>query len=410
LIKKKSHFLLLGVVISVIFGIVMLSGFDNIIANSNTEIKLGETSTEIYQEPTTQTSPSINNPRITKIPNNNFGPMSEENLITNQIGTEIGSNIFQECGRDHMCAYRAIEDLSKYESQDVVIYVANYIPAQWEKEDRSCHEIAHHVGKFLLGYYDGDLPKALSSIKKNVCGNALYHAVAQNYIPLKEILDDVPLEDLDIATPCKEVGNPKSSNAVRQCVHGMGHGLAIAYDYDVFKAVKRCEAFAGNEDLYFRCGDGIFMQNHNQYFDDTGLGAYKEDDILYPCNYLEEKYQEMCYQYQGNIILSRNNFDYSKTFEICDGLPYYDAQTACVRTVSQYMAGFFFSDDLDKIVEMCNDENLYHIDSCIFSAVFQLTLNVDMDLIKELCPLFKGEQKEYCEESFDYVLKDNELI
>ena len=392
--------------ISVIFGIVIFSGFDNILAKSNTEIKLEETSTEIYQEPTTQTSPSINNPRITGLPDNFSGPMSSETVILN----EIGSKILQDCGQDNECVHEQLVKLSETESEEVVIFLANYIPLEWEKKDESCHVVAHHMGKFLLGYFNGDLTKALSSIKQNVCGNALYHAIAQSYIPRKVLLDDVPLEDLDVVTPCKNFDPSESSNPFRQCIHGMGHGLAVVYDYDVFEAVKRCEVYQGNEDQYFRCADGIFMENHNQVFQNSGKGAFKEDDILYPCNFLDEKYQPMYYQYQGNIILSRYDFDYSKTFEICEGLPSDDSQRACTRTVSQYMTSHFFTRDLDKIVEMCNDENTNHPNSCINSAVFGLTVNVDKERTKELCTLFKGEQKEYCEYSYNYILERNELI
>jgi len=158
------------------------------------------------------------------------------------------------------------------------------------------------------------------------------------------------------------------------------------------------------------CLDGLFMENHNQYFNESGKGAYDEDDLLYPCNELDEKYQWNCYQYQGNIILSRNGFSYLETFEICNGLSSDDSQMACTRTVSQYMTTNFFMQDFDKVVEMCNVENTNQVQSCIGSAVYAVVIYGDANALEELCPLFQEEDMKYCEYYYDYVMRDNDLI
>jgi len=325
------------------------------------------------------------------------------------IASEIGSKVLQECGRDVDCVHNQMLKISNTESEEVVLFVANYIPLAWEEERYPCHEAAHHVGEFLLGYYDGDLVEALSNVK-NVCGNALYHGILQNYLPVKVLLDDIPVEELDITTPCINFDISQSSNTFRQCAHGMGHGLANVYDFEVFEAVKRCEEFKNSRARY-ECADGLFMENHAQYFEKTGKGAYREDDVLYPCNYVTDvKFQEACYQYQGNIILSRNNFSYSDTFKICEDLPIEDSRKGCIRTVSQYMTDWYFSENYFKIVEMCNDENTNHPNSCIESAVYSLIIYGDSDPMKVLCPLFQGEQKVYCEQMNYWVIRDNDLI
>jgi len=74
------------------------------------------------------------------------------------------------------------------------------------------------------------------------------------------------------------------------------------------------------------------------------------------------------------------------------------------------MSSFFFSEDYDKIIEMCNDENINHSNSCIGSAVDAVTLYGDGEAFAKLCPLFQGEQKEYCEYYYYYVLENNDLV
>ena len=335
------------------------------------------------------------------------------NIVQDEVGLnivqdEVGLNIVQECGRDNICVHDRLEELSETESEDLVLSTINNIITEWDEEDEPCHANAHHMGMFLVGYLDGDLVKSLS-IVKNMCGNAMYHGILENYIPIKVMVDKISLESLDIIAPCKNFDSSQSSNAYRQCVHGMGHGLIKAYDYDVFEAVKRCDEFLdyrGN----IECLDGLFMENHNQYFGNAEVGAYDEDDLLYPCNELDEKYQSHCYQYQGNIILNENDFSYLETFEICDGLPSIDSQKACTRTVSQYMTDWFFEEDFDKVVEMCNVENTNQVQSCIGSAVYSIVIYGDANALEELCPLFQEEDMKTCEYYYDYVMRDNDLI
>ena len=98
MIKKQYRYLFLGVMIGVIFSIVMFSGFDSVTAS------------------------------------------------------EISFNIFQECGRDNDCVHKQMMELSETESKDVVLFVANNITYLWEKEQYNCHQVAHHMGMFLIKY------------------------------------------------------------------------------------------------------------------------------------------------------------------------------------------------------------------------------------------------------------------
>ena len=327
----------------------------------------------------------------------------------NVNASEISFNIFQECGRDKDCVHKQMMELSENASEDVVLFVANNLTYLWEKEQYPCHQVAHHMGMFLIGYYNGDFVTALSEVE-NVCGNSLYHGIMENYLPTKLLLDDITVEELDIVTPCITFDKSQTSNTFRQCVHGVGHGLAVVYEFDVIEAVKRCDGFE-NPRARYECADGLFMQNHNQYFENTGKGAYREDDLLYPCNFVTDvEFQEACYQYQGNIILSRNNFSYTDTFKICEELPAEDSRQGCTRTVSQYMTDWYFSNNFEKIVEMCNDVNTNHPNSCIESAVYSLIIYADKDPMIVLCPLFRGEQRQYCEQMNYWVLNDNDRI
>jgi len=320
----------------------------------------------------------------------------------------IVSDILQKCDRDDECVYLELQAISKSESQDVVIYVANQIPLEWEKDEQMCHAMAHHIAEFLLGYFDGNLTKAISHVG-NVCGNALYHGVVENYFPIKVLLDDVEIEDLDITSPCANVGSYDYSNLHQQCVHGLGHSLAKVYDYNVFEAVKRCDEFQISVDQD-RCSDGLFMENNNENFK-KGEGSYDENDIYYPCNSVDEKYKFRCYFYQGYYIQRLNDYSYSQSFEDCEKIPDKERYVVrCIHAVSQDMTTQFFYNDHEKIVKMCDEVNPRYQWECISISLNALTLYIDPEMGDGLCHLIQEDLIENCLASWKEILKQHNTV
>lgn len=320
----------------------------------------------------------------------------------------IVSDILQKCDRDDECVYLELQRLSKTEPQDVIIYLANKIPTEWEKEEQICHQIAHHVAEFLLGYFNGNLSEAISHVG-NSCGNALYHGVVENYFSIKVLLEDVEIEDLDITSPCMNIGSSLDSNLHQQCVHGVGHSLAKVYDFDVSEAVKRCDEFQEPIDQD-RCSDGLFMENNNENFNKEG-GSFHENDIFYPCNMIDDKYKFRCYFYQGYYILRLNDYSYIQAFADCEKIPDEEKYVVrCIHAISQDMALRFFSIDHEKIVEMCNSLNSKYKWECIRVSVNALTIYIDPKVGEELCQSIQVELKEKCLENWKEVIRQQNTV
>ena len=320
----------------------------------------------------------------------------------------IVSDILQECDRDDECVYLELQKISKTEPQDVVIYVANQIPLEWEKDEQMCHAIAHHVAKFLLGYFNGNLSEAISHVG-NTCGNALYHGVVENYLSLKVLLEDVEIADLDITSPCMNVGSSIDSNLHQQCVHGLGHSLVTVYDFDATEAVKRCDEFEDAIDQD-RCSDGLFMENNNENLVNGG-GSFDEDDILYPCNSIDEKYKFRCYFYQGYYILRLNNYSYLDSFKDCEKIPGEEKYTVrCIHAISQDMTVQFFSNDHEKIVEMCEELNPKYQWECIRISSNGLTIYIDPEMGDDLCYLIQKDLEEKCLANWEKVIKQHNTV
>lgn len=317
------------------------------------------------------------------------------------------SKILQECGRDEECVYLQLQKISKTETEDDIIFIANQIPMEWEKDDETCHQIAHHVSEFLLGYFNGNLTKAISNVS-NVCGNALYHGVVENYLVLQVLLEDIEIENLDIISPCKNVGTTLESNLHQQCVHGLGHSLATVYDFNILEAIKRCDEFQNTIDKD-RCADGLFMENNNENIK-TGGGTFDNIDIFYPCNKLEEFYKFRCYFYNGYYILRINNYSYEQSFKICEKIPDEKFIARCIGAISTDMTFQRFYNNHEKIIDMCNSLNSKYQWECVHNSLNTLTLYFDPNMGVDFCNLVSENLQPKCLESWKSLLERHDTI
>ena len=335
----------------------------------------------------------------TSIPTESVTPITTDMVQKHFEISLKASEILNECKTDDECVVEQLQALSKLESQETLLSTALDIVSVWEKEDFICHDKAHHIGKFLFGYFEGDLVEAISHVN-NKCGNSLYHGIVENYLPTKVLLENVNVEDFDITIPCIKLGSTNSSYVGLQCVHGMGHSLAKVYNYDVFKAINRCDEFQTLDEQEM-CQDGLFMENAVTQ-QKKGAGDFDDNDIFYPCNKLDEKYQKKCYIFQGSYILMQNNFSPSESFEQCEKLSIEESIRSCYVGVANHMTAVYFN-SIDKTAAMCKSIDPNYQKDCIKIAVGDITLYIDPELGDDFCKLFPEEQAEYCIEEWMIV-------
>ncbi|MGH9922416.1 MAG: hypothetical protein ACRD38_06670, partial [Nitrososphaerales archaeon] len=233
-------------------------------------------------------------------------PNTEElrqDLDTQEIAKTEQSHvdaIIAECQNNVHCAMRSLSELAKGKDRSTVLTTFTDLITEYDQSYYRCHETAHHLGMFLYSYL-GDLNEALPYAKQE-CGGAVFHGIIQGFLG-EQVAKKVNPEDIDITKICPESDDNPYSIDRWQCLHGVGHGLTVLYDYDVFSAVKRCEVFEpGWEQI--SCSKGLFMQNVVNYLE-TGYGKFDENDILFPCNQVESKYAPSCYHYHTSYILKQ---------------------------------------------------------------------------------------------------------
>jgi len=234
------------------------------------------------------------------------------------IPSEIyySEQIFNSCEYDMHCTVELLSDISREKEKPVVMATfVELLSLYHEKQINSrCHSIAHHMGMWVYGYTK-NLEESFQYADPLTCGGGLYHGIFENYFSILNF-EDAAADQVEVKYLCNEVeGNFYSLN-MAHCLHGIGHGLLLLYDYDVFNAVKRCEEFNVNLGQN-SCANGIFMQNVLKNFE-TDEGQFDQDDILFPCNELKSYFTPTCYIWQGAYILKQRDFEVYSSFKECD--------------------------------------------------------------------------------------------
>lgn len=182
-----------------------------------------------------------------------------------------------------------------------------------------------------------------------------YHGVIQAYLMQGGSVDSARAVRL-----CNEIASEEKDRWIRfQCVHGLGHGFEMAWNWELPRALKGCDWLRTVWDR-FSCYGGVFMENavasmpgahhhtavhalsasaqmndstmaghdmaamgHEHSPDPTRITFKMRDsvDALYPCSAVDTIYQFACYQLQGGVILTRVHSDFAKATTECDKAP-----------------------------------------------------------------------------------------
>lgn len=303
--------------------------------------------------------------------------------------SSFAPKIIKNCGNDVHCAVDELQILSKIEEKNSVLDTYYELLEYFRNENFSCHPSGHPLGEFFSGYL-GNVTLAISFNDPIMCGGSIYHGIIMNFMRTKLLFNNMEPLDVEILKICPQDFDENPTITRWECIHGVGHGLTILYQYDVFSAVKRCDEFEKDWEKV-SCSKGLFMENVNSFYD-ADIGTMDKSDHFFPCNQLEERYAPPCYHYQARHILNLNNQIYNEAFEDCKQIPD-EFEKYCYRGLGNKMAnhvfhyGFRFQD--------CSEAANYQSD-CYKGIVMLLADNRNLDEALEFCDKIPTEFKEGC--------------
>ncbi len=304
--------------------------------------------------------------------------------------------ILSQCGIEVHCTVDGLLELAKLENKKTVLSAVNDILSIYEEIGYYCHQNGHHLGMFVYGF-SGNLSEAISSVERR-CGGSIYHGIIENYFASAVMLKNQNVDELEIANICDELSDSKLT--IMECLHGVGHGLMKAYNYDFSSALTRCDEF----ELAQECYNGASMANGNFYLE-TNKESLNGNDIIQFCTVLEKKYQPYCYLYQANNLLISKNLSTKDSFTMCDTIENNDETRYCYSGIGAQLVGRFLH-NLEGVVFECQKGDPNYQTACILGSEGILLDQLGNDKGFEFCKIIPEKFKSDCYAKISFWLKN----
>ena len=263
---------------------------------------------------------------------------------------------------------------------------------------RDGHGYTHVIG--IRAWHPGADVAAIFRSCTGLFQSGCYHGVIQAYLTQNGAVDSVRSVAL-----CNEIAPGESDRWLRfQCVHGLGHGFEMAWNWELPRALRGCDWLHSSWDRY-SCYGGAFMENavasmpggHHMSVHalsatapggDTSMGSgdmagmghdHMPDpakitfkmrdpaDPLYPCSKVDTTYQFSCYQLQGGLILNRVGGDFAKATVECDKAPPL-GRSQCYVSLGTNASGMTLQNAPKSIADCSHGDPAYQ-PFCISGAV-----------------------------------------
>jgi hypothetical protein len=213
--------------------------------------------------------------------------------------------------------------------------------------DPGCHRVAHAIGSASLARNKGDVAKTFAEGSAD-CFSGYYHGVLERSLLSVKSYDANALGDV-VRGLCGQIESRGSLWLVYQCLHGLGHGLMITTGYSLPLSLRVCDRLSTPWERT-SCSGGVFMENISTMY---GVASrwVRDDDPVYPCNSVAERYKLKCYEIVTSRILRVNGGSWEKAAETCATVEK-DWVAVCFRSLGRDSAGQAHEDPA-RIRELC---------------------------------------------------------
>lgn len=269
------------------------------------------------------------------------------------------------------------------------------------------HGYTHIIG--IRAWQPGDDVSAKFRSCNGLFQSGCYHGVIQSWFTQSGTIDSARANQL-----CDLIAADPADRWLRfQCVHGLGHGFEMVWNWELPRALTGCDWLVSSWDRE-SCYGGAFMENAvaaatgshhtsvhalqasakdaapaagehdmnamkempHEHAPDTKTITFKmldSTDALYPCSIVDAKYHQACYQLQGGIILRRNGRDWTAAAGTCDRAPI-DARPYCYQSIGTMTAGMTVGDDKTAAADCAHGDPEYQ--PFCFSGVVKNRIDV----------------------------------
>jgi hypothetical protein len=257
-------------------------------------------------------------------------------------------------------------------------------------EDPACHRVTHVIGAASLARFGGNVTRTLGE-GDPTCWSGYYHGVLERSLVKVKSRQPAALARASRGLCSDDSFSPW---VVYGCLHGLGHGLMIATGLNLPVALEVCSRLDRWWDRD-ACRGGAFMENIQSAYGFTSI-FLKEDDPLYPCNWVPTDEKRRCYQIVTSRILTKVGDSWERTAEVCSGVePAFVSW--CFRSFGRDVSSRT-NRDVGQIAELCAIAREYgHEADCVEAAAYDITANfTSATRGRELCDTVHSEVRGRC--------------
>jgi hypothetical protein len=262
---------------------------------------------------------------------------------------------------------------------------------------RTCHPLAHEIGHLAYAKYHS--VTVAEGYARETCWSGYHHGLMESYISQ---FDDRQLR-ARMNGICKQDATHPYSLAYYNCWHGLGHGLTIRFQQDIFHALRFCNAISRNWERE-SCYSGVFMQNIVA----NGSGMHRSVDLrpsdpIYPCDAVTEQEKPSCYLMQTSYVLQVKRWNLPVAFRICDRVEARYVGT-CYRSMGRDISGAALLDP-GKVVSQCALGAAAHRGECIAGAAANAVYDRHARTMADaLCRLVRPADRAACRKATDQAV------
>ncbi|MYB23622.1 MAG: hypothetical protein F4X37_00645 [Acidimicrobiia bacterium] len=288
------------------------------------------------------------------------------------------------CYRDYFA------EVMRSEGADVAVAEIAALSDSDDHVARDCHQVVHDLGNDAAEHY-GDVGIALT-YEGSACWSGYYHGVVEYAISQfngTELFDEMP-------GICTTAAEREYSFTHYNCVHGLGHGVMLNLDGDLFGSIPYCETLPDRWELS-SCVGGAIMENvvSAQQGIETDL---RTDDLIYPCNVIGDDYVDECFAMQTSWMLYNLGYEdenFAEAFALCDSVQT-DMVDNCYRSMGRDISGSSLL-EVERIVRLCSLGDPDFQQECYVGASLNAVYNDHgTAMATALCEAIPARMQEAC--------------
>lgn len=291
----------------------------------------------------------------------------------------------------------AVDSLAKLARADTAI--AHLGPA-------TLHHIAHTIG-WQSSKYEKNVQESFAACPPYFDSGCIHGIIEANFVALHHV------DSSYVSSFCPSVvPADRAVQYMRDCAHGVGHGISQAIEHDLFRALRLCDVLS-TEGLREECHNGAFMENvsfgalkvqgkdvataghmHGQHSAVRDTFFIDPNRPSYPCSDVATQYQASCWEYQPGILFGIYGADLGKSLRACEAAG--PNASSCYLGVGKQSMGLY-PDRAEIPMRACRTVNPQSVSSCIGGIIeYYTAFSWRADEAVTFCGKLSKEEKATC--------------